>query len=103
VSNEIWVINASPLILLGKLGRTDLLESLALQVIVPQAVFREVAAGAAGDTAMKVALDWAASRVQDDILVPPSVSGWDLGAMSPRTEQPLADTLPNVCGKSCRG
>lgn len=80
MSNEIWVINASPLILLGKLGRTDLLESLALQVIVPQAVFREVAAGAAGDTAMKAALDWAASRVQDDILVPPSISGWDLGA-----------------------
>lgn len=80
MSDEIWVINASPLILLGKLGRTDLLESLTRQVIVPQAVFREVAAGAAGDAAMKAALDWAAPRVQDDILVPPSISGWDLGA-----------------------
>jgi len=27
VSHNVWVINASPLILLGKLGRTDLLES----------------------------------------------------------------------------
>jgi len=53
--------------LLGKLWRTDLLESLARQTIVPQAVFREVAAGAASDAAMKVVLDWAAPRIQDDI------------------------------------
>jgi predicted nucleic acid-binding protein len=53
VSNKIWVINASSLILLGKLGRTDLLESLAQQVIVPQAVFQEVAT-AASDVATKV-------------------------------------------------
>ena len=69
MSNEIWVINASPLILLGKLGRTDLLESLALQVIVPQSVFQEVAAGASDDAAMKEALNWASPRVQNDILI----------------------------------
>ena len=46
MSKEIWVINASPLILPGKLGRTDLLEKLARQVIVPHSVFQEVAAGA---------------------------------------------------------
>lgn len=80
MTDEIWIINASPLILLGKLGRIDLLESLAQQVIVPHAVFREVAAGATGDTAMEVALGWATPRVQDDILVPPSISAWDLGA-----------------------
>ena len=80
MTDEIWVINASPLILLGKLGRTDLLESLAQRVIVPQAVFHEVAAGAAGDAAMEAALAWATPRVQDDILVPSSISGWDLGA-----------------------
>ncbi len=80
MSNEIWVINASPLILLGKLGRTDLLESLALQVIVPQSVFQEVAAGASDDAAMKEALNWASPRVQNDILIPPSILGWDLGA-----------------------
>ena len=32
---ETWVINASPLILLGKLGRTDLLEQLTKQIMVP--------------------------------------------------------------------
>lgn len=80
MTDEIWVTNASPLILLGKLGRTDLLENLARRVIVPQAVFREVAAGAAGDAAMETALVWATSRVLDDILVPSSISGWDIGA-----------------------
>jgi predicted nucleic acid-binding protein len=80
MTDEVWVVNASPLILLGKLGRTDLLEKLARQVIVPQAVFREVAAGATGDAAMQVALGWAAPRVQNDILVPPPISAWDLGA-----------------------
>lgn len=80
MSDEVWVINASPLILLGKLGRTVLLEKLARQVIVPQAVFREVVAGATGDAAMQAALGWAAPRVQNDILVPPAISAWDLGA-----------------------
>lgn len=32
---ETWVINASPLILLGRLGRIDLLEQLAKQILVP--------------------------------------------------------------------
>jgi hypothetical protein len=44
VSTSVWVINASPLILLGKLGRTDLLEGLAQQVWVPDAFYGEVAA-----------------------------------------------------------
>ena len=41
----IWVINASPLILLGKLDRLDLLEALGTQPMVPQAVLNEIAAG----------------------------------------------------------
>ena len=80
MTDEIWVINASPLILLGKLGRTDLLEKLARQVIVPQAVFREVVAGATSDAAIQAALSWAAPRVHNDIFVPPAISAWDLGA-----------------------
>lgn len=93
MTSEIWVINASPLILLGKLGRTDLLDSLAKQVIVPQAVLREVAAGSPDDSAMKQTLDWAATRVQNDVPVPLSISGWDLGAGE---SQVLAYCIGNV-------
>ncbi len=36
--DRVWVVNASPLILLGKLGRTELLEGLAQRILVPDAV-----------------------------------------------------------------
>lgn len=77
---ETWVINASPLILLGKLGRIDLLEQLAKQIMVPQAVLCEVASGGAADAGIGNTLVWAQNRVIEDILVPISISGWDLGA-----------------------
>ena len=73
---ETWVINASPPILLGKLGRTDLLEQLAKQIMVPQAVLREVASGRAADAGMGDTLAWARNRVVEDIFVPISISGW---------------------------
>lgn len=39
---ERWVVNASPLISLGRIGRLDLLSALAVEVVVPQAVATEV-------------------------------------------------------------
>ena len=77
---ETWVINASPLILLGKLGRIDLLEQLTKQIMVPQAVLLEVASGGTADTGIGDTLVWARNRIVEDVLVPTSISGWDLGA-----------------------
>ncbi len=74
-----WVVNASPLILLGKLQRLDLLERLAPALSVPEAVIREVAAGAdRGEATDTVA--WARERMQTDVPVATSVGAWDLGA-----------------------
>jgi predicted nucleic acid-binding protein len=53
---EDWVINASPLILLGKLHRLDLLEALAPSVYVPQTVFNEVQLGVVKDSAVHLTL-----------------------------------------------
>ena len=78
MSSNICVINASPLILLGKLGRTDLLESLADQVWVPEAVYREVAAGT-DEAGAAASLAWAQCRQVPDVAVPTSILGWDLG------------------------
>lgn len=39
---ERWVVDSSPLIALGKIGRLDLLTTLAAQVVVPEAVADEV-------------------------------------------------------------
>lgn len=38
-----WVVNASPLILLGKVGQVTLLNELSEELVVPEAVAREVA------------------------------------------------------------
>lgn len=79
MNTPVWVINASPLILLGKLGRTDLLEGLAQEVWVPDAVYDEVAAGLA-EAGAAGSLLWAQDRRVRDVAVPSSILGWDLGA-----------------------
>ena len=76
---ESWVVNASPLIFLSRIGRLDLLEKLAASVLVPDAVIREVSAGGAKDSAAKSAVEWAAAWRVADRPVPTSVASWDLG------------------------
>ena len=49
----------APLILLGKIGRLDLLESLAASLVVPQSVIREIGAGAEADTTAVATAAWA--------------------------------------------
>jgi len=48
---ERWVVNASPLILLSKVGQAELLVRLPDEVFVPQAVAREILAGPKDDLA----------------------------------------------------
>ena len=79
MSDATWVVNASPLILLGKLGRIDLLDSLTSGILVPDAVYREVEAGM-DDAGVVAALKWAGTRRVADVGVPASILGWDLGA-----------------------
>lgn len=69
-----------PLILLGKLGRINLLAQFAQQIMVPQAVLLEIASGGSADSGMADTLVWAQDRVVEDVLLPISIAGWDLGA-----------------------
>ena len=39
---SVWVVNASPLILLGKISRLSLLAELAAQVVIPHEVIEEI-------------------------------------------------------------
>lgn len=39
---ESWIVDSSPLIALGKVGRLDLLSSLAGEILIPEAVANEV-------------------------------------------------------------
>jgi predicted nucleic acid-binding protein len=46
---EYWVLNASPLIVLARIGRENLLPALADQIVIPQAVAAEIQAGPVQD------------------------------------------------------
>lgn len=48
---DVWIVNASPLIVLGKAGCLSLLEDLAGVLIIPAAVAAEVLSGPASDPA----------------------------------------------------
>lgn len=75
---ENWVLNASPLIVLARIGLEDLLPSLAAQVVVPRPVAEEIQAGPDQDPARKAL---AADRftVVDTPPPPPELLAWDLG------------------------
>jgi len=90
VTGKCWVINASPLILLGKLRRLDIVEALASSVVVPESVLREVSAGLRKDEAGSATLDWASARQVADVPLPVSIASWDLG---PGESQVIAHCL----------
>ena len=76
---ERWVINASPLIVLAKIGQTDLLTALADEIAVPDAVAYELNAGPDDDPAR----NWLAKSNAPLVNVsniPSELLAWDLGA-----------------------
>ncbi len=75
-----WVVNASPLILLGKTRHLDLLAALADTVVIPQAVAREVGAKPDGAAILAELSANPAYHVAAFDPAPPEVLAWDLGA-----------------------
>ena len=74
-----WVFDASPLIALGKAGLFDLPEQLGVEVVIPEAVAAEVAAGNEADPTRV----WLEARPPYPVVpvpVSPVVAAWDLGA-----------------------
>jgi predicted nucleic acid-binding protein len=64
--DRILVVNASPLILLSRIKRLDLLASLAAQLVVPEAVIREIQAGSDRDATAGKVKDLASFLQADD-------------------------------------
>jgi predicted nucleic acid-binding protein len=76
-----WIINASPLILLGKINRLDLLSQLSSSLLIPRSVSLEILAGPDGDPAKSwLELPSAAQCIAEDAPVSLEVLAWDLGA-----------------------
>lgn len=72
-----WVVNASPLIVLSKIGHQHLLTELADEIIVPEGVATEVEAGPSDDPARMFLRSNAIPVVP--VSPNPSVVAWDLG------------------------
>ncbi len=77
--NERWVLNASPVILLGKLGRLDLVPALCAEWVIPRAVYEELARGPA-DPASQWIRSEALAHVKSPAAISQAVAAWDLGA-----------------------
>jgi predicted nucleic acid-binding protein len=74
---EVWIVNASPLILLGKIERLALLPRLADELRIPAAVLAEVEAGA-GQVA-SATRRWAAPYVVANYPLPRELTSLAMG------------------------
>jgi len=76
---RVWVVNASPLILLGRIGRLDLLPRLSNQLMIPHAVMREVQEGQEQDPARVWVQGTGRQFLCPSVPADPDVASWDLG------------------------
>lgn len=88
-----WVVNASPLILLGKIGHIALLSELSDEVIIPESVVREIGAKPEGEGTLAAIASLSGARVEDDIPVPSDLAAWSLGRGESQVLA-LAETTP---------
>ena len=76
--SNVWVANASPIIVLAKIGHLDLLTKLSLEVLLPQAVVDEIIAGPPADPARQlIAGGWGSRAALQSIS--PDLIEWGLG------------------------
>jgi predicted nucleic acid-binding protein len=77
---DVLVVNASPLIFLGNAGRLELLRGVgARRVVVPEAVFQEVAGAKHADAAARALIGASWIERVGAVGVPRSIVEWDLG------------------------
>lgn len=76
---KIWVVNASPLILLGRIHAAHLLLDLSEALVIPEAVAREVGVKPDGVRILETLRNHGCSILDEPIAVPSSIAVWDLG------------------------
>ncbi len=75
---EKWVVNASPVIALARVGQVELLARLPEQTILPQAVMEELSSAPKGDPA-RLAAESSIFKIVKTPAPPPEILAWDLG------------------------
>ncbi len=76
---DVLFVNASPLIFLGNADRLDLLQAIAGRIIVPQAVYDEVAGSPHVDAASRAVVNARWIEREQPKAIPNTVVEWDLG------------------------
>lgn len=75
-----WVVNACPLIVLGKTRKIEWLVSLCEELVVPKGVAEEIEQGVPDDAARKWIAAEGQFRIRAKGVVPNSILEWDLEA-----------------------
>jgi predicted nucleic acid-binding protein len=76
--SETWIVNASPLITMAKVGYLQIFEQLASEILIPEPVAQEILAAAPSDPARK-ALESGWGKITFLKEVPPAILEWGLG------------------------
>ena len=101
------IVNASPLILLTKVGRIDLLNAEGVDVVVPMPVLQEVSSLDPSDPVVRAIDDAGWSVVMPPALVPASVSTWKLDSgeesvLSVALQNPGCEVvIDDLAGRRC--
>ncbi len=74
-----WVVNASPLIILGKLSQIDLLIKLTDTLVVPEAVAQEIEQGEHNDPARLWVEHEGRNFISESPPLGTVIANWDLG------------------------
>ncbi len=103
---EVWVANASPVIVLAKVGHLRLLQELADELVLPDMVAAEVLAGPASDPARR-ALDGGWGVQMAVSAIPSELLEWGLGpgetavlALA-RERAPCTAILADAAARAC--
>lgn len=86
-----WIFNASPVILLGKIGRLELIPALSPGFRIPRLVVSEIGAGGQGDPAtVWFGTPVVSSHIVETPETPPLLAQWNLesGSWRNRRAQP---------------
>ena len=77
---NLWVVDSSPLIVLGKAGQLELLAKLAEKLVVPAAVIREVTVRREEALLMEFLETLSPLQIEPNCEVCPEVLAWALGS-----------------------
>jgi predicted nucleic acid-binding protein len=71
-----WVVNASPLILLGKVGHITLFRDLSDELVIPEAVVREIGAKSEGERVLAEIASLSGVHVEAEIPISADLAAW---------------------------